>query len=193
VQTAGDLVVGGVELAAGVQLGEDDLDGGHPFAVGDHVVDRNAAAVIDDGDGVVDVDGDIDARGVSAERLVDRVVDDLVDQVVQAHLAGGADVHGRTQADRSQAFEHGDILGGVASALLRRRPAGRREWRSGPGCLQEFSFRADYGRCHSHSMRRMRRPQKTGTRNVGWKLARRVQKRRAKAVFSAKYRLLFTI
>ena len=34
VQTAGDLVVGGVELAAGVQHGQHHLDGGHLLAVG---------------------------------------------------------------------------------------------------------------------------------------------------------------
>ena len=100
VQTAGDLVVGGVELAAGVELGEHDLHRGHGLAGGQRlVVDRDAAAVVDDGDGVVDVDGDVDARGVAGEGLVDGVVDDLIDQVVQAHLARGADVHGRAQAD----------------------------------------------------------------------------------------------
>ena len=118
VQAVGDLVVGGVELAAGVQLGQHHLDGGHLDAVGDHVVHRNAAAVVHHGDGVVDVDGDIDARGVSGQRLVDRVVHHLVDQVVQAQLAGRSNVHGGTQADGCEAFEHGDIFGGVSAAVL---------------------------------------------------------------------------
>ena len=117
VQAARDLVVRRVELAARVQHGEHDLHGRHLLAVDDLVVDRNAAAVVDHGDGVVDVDGDIDARRVSAQRLVDRVVDDLIHQVVQAHLAGGADVHGRAQPDRRQPLEHGDIFSGVAAAL----------------------------------------------------------------------------
>ncbi len=124
VQAAGDLVVGGVELAAGVEHGEDDLHGGHLLAVDDLVVDGDAAAVVDDGDGVVDVDGDVDACGVAAEGLVDGVVDDLIDEMVQALLAGGADVHGRPEADCGEAFEHGDVFGGVAAAffcVLQRR------------------------------------------------------------------------
>ncbi len=164
VQAAGDLVVGGVELAARVQLGQHHLDGGHLLAVGDHVVDRNAAAVVDDGDGVVDVDGDVDARGVSGQRLVHRVVHHLVDQVVQAQLAGRADVHGGTQAYGGEAFEHGDIFGGVPAAVFvfgcgrgGRRGRGRR-CRGGGFCVlierEQFRLRADCGRCHSHSMRR---------------------------------------
>ena len=94
VEAARDLVVGGVELAAGVEHGEDDLDGGHLFAVDDLVIDRDAAAVVDDGDGVVDVDGDVDAAGVAAEGFINGVIDDFIDEVVQALLAGGADVHG---------------------------------------------------------------------------------------------------
>ncbi len=120
VEAAGDLVVGGVELAAGVEHGEDDLDGGHGHAVDGLVVDRDAAAVVDDGDGVVDVDGDVDAGGVAAEGLVDGVVDDLVDEVVQALLAGGADVHGGAQADGREALEDGDVFSGVAAFFLAR-------------------------------------------------------------------------
>ncbi len=117
VEAAGDFVVGGVELAAGVEHGEDDLDGGHLLAVDDLVVDGDAAAVVDDGDGVIDVDGDVDAGGVAAEGLVDGVVDDLVDEVVEALFAGRADVHGGAQADGGEALEHGDVLGGVAAAF----------------------------------------------------------------------------
>ena len=97
-QAAGDFVGGGVEFAAGVQLGKHDLHGGHALAVGQiHHVDGNAAAIVDDGDGVIDVDDDVDFLGVAGESLVDGVVDDFVDQMVQAHLAGRADVHGGTQ------------------------------------------------------------------------------------------------
>jgi hypothetical protein len=61
VQAAGDFVGGSVELAAGVQLGEHHLHGRHLLAVGQvHHVDGDAAAVVDHGDGVVDVDGDVD-------------------------------------------------------------------------------------------------------------------------------------
>ena len=82
VQAAGDLVAAAVaELAAGVQDGEHDLDGRPALLL--HDPDRDAGAVVDDGDRVVGVDGDVDARGAAGERLVDGVVDHLVDEVMQ--------------------------------------------------------------------------------------------------------------
>lgn len=50
------------------------------------------------------------------QRLVDRVVDDLVHEVVQSALAGRADVHTGSLADRVQALEDGDGTG-----VVRRR------------------------------------------------------------------------
>ena len=120
VQAAGDLVGGSVEFAAGMELGQHHLHGGHHLAVGQrHHVHGNSAAVIDDGDRVVHVNDDVDLFGVSGQRLVHRVVHHLVDQVVQAHLAGRADVHGRTQADGLEAFEDFDVFAGVAAVICR--------------------------------------------------------------------------
>ena len=67
-------------------------------------VDRDAAAVVDDPDAAVGEQGDLDAVGVAGHRLVDGVVDDLLDQVVQAALAGRADVHAGPLADRLEAL-----------------------------------------------------------------------------------------
>ena len=80
-QTAGNLVAVGIELAAGVQLRQHDLRGRDAFLV--HV-DGNAAAVVDNRDRVVDVDRDVDLGRVPGQRFVDGVVDDLVDQVMQS-------------------------------------------------------------------------------------------------------------
>ncbi len=72
-----------------MELGKHHLRGGHRFAVAHvHHVDGDAAAVIDDGDGVVDVDDDIDFLCVAGQGFVDGVVDDFVDQVMQPHIAG---------------------------------------------------------------------------------------------------------
>jgi len=79
---------------AGVQRGHDDLRGGNFFAVDIHVVDRNAASVVDHGDGIVKVNGDFDLVGVSGERFVNGVVNDFVNEVMQTHFSGRADVHG---------------------------------------------------------------------------------------------------
>ena len=112
VQAAGDLVAAAVaELAAGVQDGEHDLDGGTALLL--HHVDGDPAAVVDHGDRAVGVDRDVDARRLALERLVHRVVDDLVDEVVQAAQAGRPDVHARAQAHRFEALEDGDVLGVV--------------------------------------------------------------------------------
>jgi hypothetical protein len=64
------------------------------------------------------VDRDVDAGGLALERLVDGVVDDLVDEMVQATEAGGPDVHARTLANRLEAFEDGDVLSVVCSRAL---------------------------------------------------------------------------
>ena len=122
-QAAGDLVAAAVaELAAGVQHGQHDLGGGALLLLVH--VDGDAAAVVGDRDAVVRVQHDLDRVAVAGERLVDGVVDDLVDQVVEAALAGRADVHAGSLADRLEAFEDGDVGGLVARAgPLARRPS----------------------------------------------------------------------
>ena len=46
--------------------------------------------------------------GIAGQRFVHGIVDNFVNQVVQPHLPGRADVHGRTQAHRFQPFQHFD-------------------------------------------------------------------------------------
>ncbi len=88
-QSAGNFVVGRVELAAGVQLGKHHLQGRHPLASRDiHLVHRNAASVIGDGNRVVDVDDHVHVRRIAGQRFIDRIVHHLVDQVVQPLIAG---------------------------------------------------------------------------------------------------------
>src|SRR5439155_17362428 len=54
----------------------------------------------------------------------DGVVDDLVDEVVQAERTGRADVHARALAYRLEALQDGDVLGVVAGGA-RRALSGR--------------------------------------------------------------------
>jgi hypothetical protein len=82
VQAAGNFVALPAELAAGVELGQDDRQRGQSLL--GHHVDRNAGAVVGDGDRVVGVEDDLDQVGTVGERLVDGVVDDLVDEVMEA-------------------------------------------------------------------------------------------------------------
>src|SRR5699024_9327443 len=91
VQTAGDRVAAAAELAARVQDGHDHLDGGP--ALGRMDVDGDAAPVVDDPQTAVRLQHHVDPVAVAGERLVDRVVDDLVHEVVQSSLPGRSDVH----------------------------------------------------------------------------------------------------
>ena len=58
------------------------------------------------------MDRDLDAVVVARERLVDGVVDHLVDEVVEAARARRADVHPGPQPDRLEALEDRDVLCG---------------------------------------------------------------------------------
>ncbi len=102
-QTARNFVAIGIEFSAGVQLGQHHLRGGNAFFRVD--IHGNPAAVIDDGERVIDMDRDADFGAIAGQRFIDGVVDDFVDQMVQSHLTGGADVHGGTQPNRLQAFQ----------------------------------------------------------------------------------------
>ena len=121
VQAAGDLVAAAAELAAGVEHGVHDLEGVLAGLL--LPPDRHAAAVVLVAHAAVGQDANLDARGVAGHRLVDGVVDDLPDEVVQAAAVGRADVHARPPADRLEALEDLDALGGVALGLGGRGPS----------------------------------------------------------------------
>ena len=121
VQAAGNFVGVAVEFSAGVQHGEHHFGGGTLFG-GVHV-HGNAAAIVDDGDGIVRVHGDVDFVGVAGHGFVDGIVDDFPDQVVQAHLAGRADVHGGTQ---THGFESAEDFDGFRVVLVARSFSGHR-------------------------------------------------------------------
>ncbi len=111
VQTAGDLVPVAAELAPGVKLREHDGESREPLLF-DHV-DRNASTVIDDGYRIVGMDRDVDRVIATGECLVDRVVDDLVDEMVEAPRTCRSDVHPGAEPYRLEAFQDRDVLRGV--------------------------------------------------------------------------------
>ena len=112
VQAAGDLVSLATELAARVQRREHDLGGGLVGILGMQV-DRDTSPVVLDAAPAVGEQRDRDARAVARHRLVDRVVDDLVDEVMQAGRTGGADVHTGALTNGFEAPEHRDVFGVV--------------------------------------------------------------------------------
>src|SRR5207248_11444894 len=114
-QATGDFVAAAAELAAGVQHGQHHLEG---RSLLDLVhVDRDAAAVVGHRHRAVLVDGDGDVVALPGQRLVDAVVDHLVDQVVEAAEVGAADVHAGPPTHRLQPFQDLDVGSVVARPL----------------------------------------------------------------------------
>ena len=110
-QTAGHRVAATAELSAGVQDSENYLNG--RFLLDRMLIDRNTAPVVDHTDAAVSEEGYDDVGRIAGHCLIDRVVDDLVDQVMQSALARGADVHAGALANSVEAFENGNRAGVV--------------------------------------------------------------------------------
>ena len=110
-QSAADLITAVVaELAARMEHGEHDLDGGLAALV--HV-DGDAAPVVADGDRIVGVDRHIDLTAIARQRLINRVVDHLINQMMKSALRRRTYIHARTHANRFQALKYLNLIGGV--------------------------------------------------------------------------------
>jgi hypothetical protein len=71
-------------------------------------INRDSAAVVDHLDAAVLSKCHFDSVAIPSERFVDRVVDHLVDKVVEAALARGADIHTWALTYRFEAFKDCD-------------------------------------------------------------------------------------
>ena len=120
VQAARGLVDLGVEFAARVQRAHDHFERGFVLELRMRV-DRDAAAVVGDGDEAVGRHLDLDPVGVTGERLVHGIVDDLGEEVMQRLLVGAADIHAGAAAHRLEPLQNLDVARGVAG--LGRRAA----------------------------------------------------------------------
>ena len=107
VESARDLVGVLVELAAGVEDGQDGLDRGLAGLL--DPVHGDAPAVVLDRARAVLVDRHPDMVAEPAKGLVHRVVHDLVHEVMQPAGVGRADVHGRPFPHRLQPLQYGDM------------------------------------------------------------------------------------
>ena len=117
-QTTGDLVAAATELAAGVEDRHDHFEG--RLVLLGVLVDRDTATVVGDGDHAVGADAGDDRVAVTAERLVDRVVDDLAHEVMQSAHVGAADIHAWAAADGLQSLQDLDGRGVVGWGLCFR-------------------------------------------------------------------------
>jgi len=106
-QAAGHLVTACPELATGVQHRQHQRQRRNTLSrVDSH---RDTAAVVDDPTSAAVDQLDFDVIAIAGQGLVHRVVDDLIDQMVQAALPGGADIHAGTLANRLQPLKHLDL------------------------------------------------------------------------------------
>ena len=119
VQAARHLVAFAAELAARVQDGQDDLD--RRLAALVHV-DGDASPIVDDGDAVVLFNRHVNMVTIAGQSLIDRVVDHLVDEMVQAALRRAADIHARALSYSFQAFQNLNLIGAVVA--VNRRDVG---------------------------------------------------------------------
>ncbi len=122
VQAPRNRVASPAELSTGVEDRHDDLDARLLLLL--VLRDRDATAVVDDPDSAILGHRHDDLVAVAGERLIDRVVDDLVHEVVQAARAGGSDVHAWTLAHRLKAFENLDLVCTVTVVRLGGRGLG---------------------------------------------------------------------
>ena len=112
VQTARGLVDLGVEFAAGMQRAHDDFERRflRKFRMR---IDRDAAAVVGDGQKAVGAQFHLDEGGVARQRLVHGIVDDFGEQMMQRLFVGAADIHAGPAAHRLEPFEHLDVGRGI--------------------------------------------------------------------------------
>ena len=111
VQAAGDLVAATAEFTAGVEDGQNDRDRRNAQFLVD--ADRDTTSVVADFDDVPGQDVHFNVRAEAGQCFVDGVVDDLIDQMVQAARTGGTDVHAGTFPDGLEAFQNLDLIGAI--------------------------------------------------------------------------------
>ena len=92
-------------------------------------IDRDAAAVVDDGQPVARLQRHLDPVGMARDRLVHRIVEHFGGEVVQRALVGAADIHARPAADGLEPLQHldrGGVVIGIGGGRWQR--TGLRTW-----------------------------------------------------------------
>jgi hypothetical protein len=112
VESAGHRVTAATELSPGVKDRHDDLYRRLLFLLVD--VDRDTATVVDDAHAAILANGDADVVAIAGERFIDRVVDYLVDEVVETARPGGTDVHTGALAHCLKTLKDLDLICAVA-------------------------------------------------------------------------------
>ena len=107
-ETAACLVGRIIKLTSGVEGCKYKTLCGNAFLV--HA-NRDTSAIIRNSGGAVFVQCHMDLTAKTGQMLVHRVVNNLIDEVVQALAGDTADVHAGTLADGLETFQHGNTVG----------------------------------------------------------------------------------
>jgi hypothetical protein len=102
-KASGDLVATIVKFASSVEFGHHHFHRRTFLLFMD--IDRDAAAVISDGDAVIDMNDDVDLGTISPEGFINAVVDQFMNQMVKAFDPGVPNIHGRPFADGCQTLQ----------------------------------------------------------------------------------------
>ena len=111
-QTTGNLIGILVELTTGMQLGHDDLGGGHTFFPVD--IGRNTTAIVTNRCRSIAIQLHQHQVTMTGQGFIDGVIDHLIDHVMQTgSVIGIPDIHARSLAHRFQALQDLDGFGTV--------------------------------------------------------------------------------
>jgi hypothetical protein len=117
VKSAGYGVSASTKLATRVQNRQHNFD--RRFLLDRMLVNGNPATVVDHTQRAIGKNRDVDSIAIPREGLINRVIDNFVNKVMQAALAGRADVHTGTLTDGLESFENLDIVRAVFNRFRR--------------------------------------------------------------------------
>ena len=115
VKSSGNLISAAAEFTACMELGKYKVDRVSSCLVVD--ADGDASSVIFYRDAPVLIDRHLDMCTVTCQRLIHRVVHDLIDQMVKTSGRSSSDVHARSLADGLESLKHLDIICCICSDL----------------------------------------------------------------------------
>ena len=116
-------------------------------------VDRNAAAVVGDGDKAIRLHFDLDPVGVAGERFVHGIVDHLGEQVMQRLLVGAADIHAGPAAHRFEPFQNLYMARGIGRFCRGAAQGGAAGARNAARCRSRFAQIGEQVRCFRRRFR----------------------------------------
>ena len=94
-----------------MQLREDNLNAGQTSLRLN--IDRNTTSLVADFNTVVFVKLNLNGVAVTAQRLIDRVVNDFPETVHETTRVGRTDIHTGTLTDSFQSFQNGKMASGI--------------------------------------------------------------------------------